>query len=99
MIGGLPLFGDDRELQLGTDPGLARAVTIVENDEAVDPYPLDTDDDAFVDTADLASITARFNQAQSPANIRYDLKLSGFIDTGDIGVIANGFGQGCPPPP
>jgi hypothetical protein len=97
-LAGCPLFADEREAVLGTNSVNACADTPGKNKEDIDPWPLDTDDDGFVDTGDIASLTGRFGQAQVPSNVRYDLNLSGFIDTGDIALVTGRFGQTCVPP-
>jgi hypothetical protein len=97
MMDGLPIYGDQREQMLGTDPNLACAATPIGNDEPTDPYPPDTDDDGFVDITDVSAITGRFGEAQTPANIRYELNLDGFIDITDVSLITARFGEACPP--
>lgn len=90
-------WSDAVEAALGTDASKACAVTPGENDEPQDPYPLDTDDDRFIDTADIASLSSRFGLPGTGSNVRYDLNLSGFIDTADIAFMTSRFGEGCTP--
>jgi hypothetical protein len=98
VIGACKLFADEREAQLGTNSLRACAATSDANDEAMDPYPLDTNDDGFTDITDIVSITGRFGEAQTPSNVRYELNLDGFIDISDIVLMTGRFGQACVPP-
>ena len=94
------LFSDEREGTLGTDPFRACAATPTPNDEPIDPYPLDINDDGYIDLiGDITVVAGHFGETQTPSNVRYDLDLSGSIDViGDIVLIANRFGQPCVPP-
>jgi len=92
-----PIFGDCVELFIGTNPLLPCAATPAENDEPVDPWPVDADDDTFVDTADIGFLTSRFGLPGTGADVRYDLNLSGFIDTGDIAYMTSRFSEACLP--
>ena len=95
---GSPLFGDDREFDLGTNPGQACAATARPNDEPTDPNPLDTNDDGFTDISDVVSEVRAFGESQTPSNKRYDLNLDGFIDIGDISLMTESFGEACVSP-
>jgi len=97
-IGPCMLFADEREAQLGTNSVRACADTPTPNDEAVDPYPLDTNDDGFTDISDIVSITGRFGEAQITSNVRYELNLDGFIDISDIVLMSGRFGLACVAP-
>ncbi len=90
-------WSDAVETALGTNPVQACAATPAENDEPTDSWPLDTDDDRFVDTADIASLSSRFGLPGSGTDVRYDLNLSGFIDTADIAFMTSRFGEACVP--
>ena len=92
---GSPLFGDDREFELGTNLGQACAATATKNDESPDPNPLDTNDDGFTDISDVVSVLEPFGELQAPSNVRYDLNLDGFIDIGDITLMTDRFGKQC----
>jgi hypothetical protein len=99
-IGPCALFSDEREATLGTNPVRACAATSTPDDESPDPYPLDINDDGFIDViGDIAVVAGHFSEAQTPSNVRYDLDLNGYIDViGDIVLITNRFGQACVPP-
>ncbi len=94
-----PIFGDCVELFIGTDPMLACAATPTKNDEPVDPYPLDVNDDGFVDIiGDISVVTGHFDEAPTPANVRYDFTSDGFIDViGDIVLMTSRFDTTCAP--
>jgi len=92
-IGACKLFADEREAQLGTNPVRACAATPTANDEATDPYPLDTNDDGFTDISDIATVGGFFGKAQTSSNVRYDLNLDGFIDISDITLVGSRFGK------
>lgn len=64
-----------------------------------DAWPPDLDHDGFVDTTDIAPLTAAFGASvPSEAPARYDVgpqQPDGFVDTRDIARLTSIFGQGC----
>jgi len=92
---GSPLFGDDREFELGTNLGQACAATTTPNDEPTDANPLDTNDDGFTDISDVVTVLGPFGEIKASSNARYDLNLDGFIDIGDISMMTDRFGKQC----
>lgn len=88
-------FADVHELRLTTDSCLACPATSAANDEWPDPWALDTTDNGFVDTADIASLSSRFSLPGTGGDARYDLNLSGFVDTADIAHMTSRFGEAC----
>ncbi len=84
---GLPVFHDDREAFLGTDPGRPCAATPTADDEpAPDAWAADFNDDQTVDIRDAAAFRGVFRNpaAYSP---RFDYNADGTVDIQDVGFL------------
>lgn len=95
-------WSDEYENYLPTGPN--RACPLTQGDAA---WPPDLNNNAFVDTADIAVLTSDFGRSVNDPNVlhREDIgpwnptatQGNGFIDTGDIAAITQRFGRSCTP--
>ena len=95
-------FTDDMEFfSLGTDPASACPLTSIANDEEPDPWPLDFDDNQWINILDIVQLTAPvFGTSPPDPNYdqRYDLNADGTINILDIvQLTAPMFGTSCTP--
>lgn len=97
--GGLPVFRDEREVFLGTDPILACAATTAADDEAPDAWPPDNNDDQQVTLTDVLRYIPVFNSfAPGPLyNPRFDLNADDRVGLSDILMFIPFFGVTCTP--
>ena len=82
-------WSDTAEANIGTDPLVSCGV---------DAWPVDINNDGFVDTGDIVLVTGVFGLAVPPAPARRDIAPDppdGFVDTGDIARITGLFGLSC----
>ena len=80
---------DGAETTIGTNPALACGANA---------WPPDTNDNTFVDTADIVLLTANFGFSVPPAPARANIApdpLDGFVDTKDISKMTGLFGLSC----
>ncbi len=92
---GLPLFHDDREAFLGTDPGRPCAATPTADDEpAPDAWAADFNDDQTVDIRDAAAFRGVF---RNPAaySTRFDYNADSAVDIQDVGFLRFFFRTSC----
>jgi hypothetical protein len=80
-----------------TNPFAACAATPQPNDEPTDAWPLDFDDNQWVDSADASGFLGRLGrQFGDPLySNRYDLDLNGKINTADLGFLVGLVGTTC----
>ncbi|MEX0684230.1 MAG: hypothetical protein WD904_05330 [Dehalococcoidia bacterium] len=92
--GGVAVFGDGRELAIGTDPASACAATPLPNDEpGVDPWPPDFDDNQQVWINDVLQMKRLLEGG--PYDARFDLDASGSVNISDVLVIRDFFFMRC----
>ncbi len=94
----VPVFDECVEAYLGTNP--SDNCTLGPG-AGGDAWPADLSGptvgvpDGFVDTRDIAVLTADFGDAVPSSPAREDLTANGFIDTADLALLTSRFGYGC----
>ena len=85
------------EARLGTAAGLHCPATATPNDEAIDPWPPDTNDDAVSDIKDIVAIGSAFNsQSSNPVyRPRFDLTGDGQVSLADVVVFGPFYNKAC----
>ncbi len=84
-------WSDAAEAIIGTNPALACGTNA---------WPVDSDNDNFVTSADLSAVAAVIGQAVPPAPARRDISPDlpdQFITSADLGKVAGVIGRGCTP--
>lgn len=75
---------------------LAGSVSVLLNESnALAPCPGDTNDDRYVNTADLAALLSRLGQ-QVPPGAPGDINHDGLVTTADLTTLLGAFGTACP---
>lgn len=89
-------FGDDSGNPLpATAPGYAAPATVTLIFEADLPCVGDTDGSGRVDTADLLTVLARFNETTPGGASEGDVDASGVVDTADLLLVLAAFNTAC----
>jgi hypothetical protein len=95
-----PSFVHGSEATIGTNPWSRCAVTATTNDEAgLDAWPLDFNDNQFVNGSDWLTFNSHFGAKPSSASYstRWDLNANGVINGGDMLQLNPSFGRSCLP--
>jgi hypothetical protein len=91
-------FTNSRELYLGTDPTRQCPANTGVNNEAVDSWPLDTNDNRLTNTIDIGLFVFVLNETTAQAgSTRLDFNENGVINTIDVGRYVFALNETCSP--